>query len=52
MASIKWLMYNNLCGEREREREQTFIKLFNKGGKIEIQWMRSLVCSQEFLFQN
>ena len=37
---------------REREREETFIKLFNKGGKTEIQRMRYLVCSQEFPYQN
>ena len=37
MAKVKRLINNNLYGEREREREETFFKLFNKGGKTEIQ---------------
>ena len=35
MAKVKQLINNNLYGERERE--ETFFKLFNKGGKTEIQ---------------
>ena len=33
MVSVNWLINNNLCGERE----ETFIKLFKKGGKTESQ---------------